>query len=110
MKECMKCHFSLEDNNDTEKVCKMLKIKKANNDNLTYPILVADFKCNKCNKIVHIKWSDVNSEFSFTKCSDCNTDLIVSLFLGVMNGFNLKSICFSCYNEICNGNIGGFQK
>jgi predicted Zn-ribbon and HTH transcriptional regulator len=110
MKECQKCHFILEDNTDAERVSKMIKIKKSNLDNLTYPILVADFNCNKCKKTVHIKWSDANEEFSLSKCPECNSDLTVSVFLGLMNGFNLKSVCFSCYTELSKGNIGGFQK
>jgi len=110
MKECSKCHFVLENNDDAAKVSKMLKIKKSNLDNLTYPILVADFNCKKCNKTIHVKWSEINDEFSLTKCPDCNSDLTVSLFLGVMNGFNLKSVCFSCYSEIGRGTIGCFQK
>jgi ssDNA-binding Zn-finger/Zn-ribbon topoisomerase 1 len=105
MKECPKCHFVLEDNKEVEKVIKMLKIKKSNSDNLTYPILVADFKCNKCNKIIHVKWSEAIESFNLIKCPDCNNDLTVSLFLGAMNGFNLKSVCFSCYHELGNGNI-----
>jgi DNA-directed RNA polymerase subunit RPC12/RpoP len=110
MKECPKCHFMLEDNNNAQNVVKMLKIKKLNNDNLNYPILVADFKCNKCNKITHIKWGEADENFNLVKCPVCNSDLTVSLFLGAMNCFNLKSVCFSCYTELGSGNIGGFQK
>ena len=110
MKECPKCHFELEDNEEVEKIIKMLKIKKSNNDNSVYPILVADFKCKRCDKIVHIKWSDINDSFILIKCPNCNGELVVSLFLGAMNGFNLKSVCFSCYNQIGTGSIGGFQK
>jgi len=110
MKECPKCHFVLEDNADAEKVAKMLIIRKSNNDNNKYPILVADFKCGKCNKTTHVKWGEINPSFSLTKCPECNSELTVSLFLGCMNGFNLKSVCFSCYHELGNGSIGGFQK
>lgn len=110
MKECIKCHFILEDNNDPEKVSKMLRIKKSNGDDLKYPLLVADFKCSKCNKTIHVKWSEATEDFILTKCPDCNSDLNVSLFLGIMNGFTLKSVCFSCYTEMGKGNIGGFQK
>lgn len=110
MKECPKCRFVLEDNEEPEKVSKMLKIKKSNNDNNNYPILVADFKCKGCGKIIHVKWSDANENFILEKCPDCSSDLTVSVFLGAMNGFNLKSVCFSCYHELGNGSVGGFQK
>ena len=110
MKECPKCHFVLEDNKEVEKVIKMLKIKKSNSDNLTYPILVADFKCKTCENVIHLKWSDVEKDINVETCEKCKTPLTVSVFLGLMNGFNLKSVCFSCYTEINNGNIGGFQK
>jgi len=110
MKECIKCHFILEDNSDVENVSKMLKIKKSNGDNNAYSILVADYHCLKCKKIIHTKWSDINENFSLTKCPDCSNDLRVSIFLGSMNAFLLKSVCFSCYAEIGNGTIGSFQK
>ncbi|MDD4353086.1 MAG: hypothetical protein PHN56_01375 [Candidatus Nanoarchaeia archaeon] len=105
MKECPKCHFVLEDNNEVMKVSKLLRIKKSNNDDSNYPILVADFICKKCNKTIHIKWSDAVENFELIKCPVCSNDLVVSLFLGAMNGFNLKSVCFSCYHELGSGNI-----
>lgn len=110
MKECPKCLFELDGNDECEKVCKMLRIKKSNNDNLTYPILVADFYCDKCKKTIHIKWNDIKEDFMLVKCPDCERELKASVFLGLMNGFNLKSVCFSCYYELGNGNIGGFKK
>ncbi len=110
MKECPKCHFIIEDNDDPLKVSKMLKIGKSGSTNLTYPLLVADFNCKKCNKSIHIKWSNIDENFELIKCPDCGTELKVSLFLGAMNGFNLKSVCFSCFHELGNGSIGGIQK
>ncbi|MDD5054336.1 MAG: hypothetical protein PHG04_03080, partial [Candidatus Nanoarchaeia archaeon] len=89
---------------------KMLKIKKSNGDNETYPLLVADYNCPKCKKSIHIKWSDITDDFNLVKCPDCSGDLRVSVFLGSMKGFVLKTVCFSCYSEIGQGNVGGFQK
>ena len=109
MNSCNKCHFDLINNNQPLTVLKMLKIKKSNNDNCKYPILVADFKCSKCDNIIHVKWQDVNKDLAVEFCNKCESPMTVSIFLGLMNGFNLKSICFSCYNEIGKGNVG-FQK
>lgn len=106
---CPKCNFKIIKHDDPSLVLRMLRTRKKNGDDKKYPILVADFHCEKCKKTIHAKWMDLDTDLDVRKCSECNESLVATVFLGHMTGFTLETYCFSCYNKLNSGKIG-FQK
>ena len=103
--KCPSCQFVLVDNDKPLDVLKMLRQKKKNGDDRKYSLLVADFYCKKCNNNLHVKWVDLDRDLNVMKCASCSAPLYSSIFLGVMNGFNLQSFCINCYHKLNSGNV-----
>jgi hypothetical protein len=108
MKKCESCGFVLVDNDDPLKVLKMLR--KRTGDKEKYPMLIADFYCekvqnNECDFAQHVKWNNLMEDVNINQCPKCEGKILSSVFLGVLKGLHLESYCFNCYNKRSGGSL-----
>jgi len=111
---CTKCNCSLIDNEEPVEVLKKLREHKSAKLEDKFPMLIADFYCkntknNSCNFTMHLKWKDLDNDINALNCPKCGSNLMSSVFLGVVSGFYLESYCFNCLTKRNGGNVA-YQK